>query len=80
MAKPNPLDVAEKVDELSPATKEKVAEALGVDPTFEQFEKAFGNAARRGLVEQQGDPQAGSASWTVSDKGRRRLAARAEEA
>ncbi len=80
MAKPNRLDVARKTGELSPATKEGVAAGLGVDVTSQQFEKAFGNAAHRGLVEQQ-TPRADQESmrWTLSDKGRRRLAAKSDD-
>ncbi len=70
MAKPNRLDVARKTGEIAPATKEGVAEALGVDDaSAAQFEKAFGNAAENGLVEQQGN----SGNWTVTKKGKRRL-------
>lgn len=75
MAKPNRFDVAEKVGELSPATREKVAEALGVDAGSEQLQKAFDGAAGHELIEDQsgqsGDPATG---WTLTDKGKQRLA------
>ncbi len=74
MAKPNRLDVARKTKELSPATKEGVAKALGVEVGTTQFEKAFGNAAEKGLVEEQGAGPGGTTRWTVSKKGKRRLA------
>ena len=74
MAKPNRFDVAEKVGELSPATKDAVAEALGVDPGAEQLGTAFDGAARHGLVEQDAD----GVRWKLSDKGRERLAEKAE--
>jgi hypothetical protein len=74
MPKPNRLDVARTTMELSPATKEGVAEALGVEVGATQFEKAFGNAAEKGLLEQQGAGTGGATLWTVSKKGKRRLA------
>lgn len=74
MENPKPLDVARAVGERSPATKEDVADALGAELGSEQFEKAFGNATDRGLV----DPQGGGGDrWTLSKKGERRLEARA---
>jgi hypothetical protein len=72
MAKPNRFDVAEKVGELSPATRETVADALGVDAGSEQLQKAFAGAAEHGLIEDQSG-QGGATGWTLSDKGRRRL-------
>ncbi len=68
MSNPKRLDVARAVEK-SPAPKDDVAEALGVEVGSKQFEKAFGNAAENGLVEQQGN----SGNWTVTKKGKRRL-------
>jgi hypothetical protein len=69
MAHPKRLDVARAVGEQSPATKEDVAEALGVEVGSQQFEKAFGNASEAGLVDSKGD------RFTLSEKGERRLKA-----
>ena len=74
MAKPNRLDVARKTGEIAPTTKEGVAEALGVDVSAPQFEKAFGNAAERGLIEQEAPETGGTARWKLSEKGERKLA------
>jgi hypothetical protein len=74
MANLKPLDVARSVSERSPATKEQAADALGVELGARQFEKAFGNAAERGLVE----PHGGGERWRLSKKGKRRLKERAE--
>lgn len=79
MAKPNRLDVARKIGEIAPATKEGVAEALGADVDAEQFEKAFGNAAERGLIEQEGSETGGTPRWKLSEKGKRKLASSADE-
>ena len=54
MTKPNRMDIARTTGELSLPTKEGVAETLGVEPDSQQFEKAFGNAVDRGLVEAEG--------------------------
>ncbi len=70
MAKPNRFDVAEKVGELSPATKDAVAKALGVDPGEEQLATAFEGASSHGLIE----AGSGGEEWTLTDKGRERLA------
>ncbi len=78
MPKPNRLDVARKTGELAPATKEGVAEALGVEVSAAQFEKAFGNAAERGLIEQQAPETGGTPRWTLSKKGERKLASSAD--
>jgi hypothetical protein len=75
MGKPNRLDIARTTGELAPATKESVAGALGVDVGSAQFEKAFGNAADRGLVEPQPRRAAEDTErWTLSEKGRSKLA------
>ena len=78
MAKPNRLDVARKTGEIAPATKESVAEALGVDANAERFEKAFGNAAERGLIEQDAPETGGTPRWKLSEKGERKLASSGE--
>ncbi|CAN5847263.1 hypothetical protein BH20GEM1_BH20GEM1_10170 [soil metagenome] len=79
MPKPNRLDVARKTGEIAPATKEGVAEALGVDDaSAAQFEKAFGNAAERGLIEQQAPETGGTPRWTLSKKGERKLTSSAD--
>lgn len=75
MAKPNRMDIARTTGELSLPTKAGVAETLGVEPDSQQFEKAFGNAVDRGLVETEGAEADGGKRWTVSEKGRRKLAA-----
>ncbi len=80
MAKPNRMDIARTTGELSLPTKEGVAETLGVEPDSQQFEKAFGNAVDRGLVEADGaDGGEGAQHWTLSEKGRRKLAAQTTE-
>lgn len=73
MAKPNRFDVAEKVGELSPATTEAVAEALKVDPGAEQLGTAFDGASKHGLIEEAGG------GWQLTDKGRQRLADKADD-
>lgn len=73
MAEPSRLDIARAVGELSPATKERVAESLGVKSGSSQFEKAFEAAAERGLVEPEPSGAGGGEQWTLTDKGRRRL-------
>ena len=72
MADVTRLDIARAVGELSPATKERVAESLGVQSGSREFEKVFGAAADRGLVERSGG-SGGGEQWTLTDKGRRRL-------
>ncbi len=74
MAKPNRFDVAEKVGDLAPASREAVAEALGVEPGAEQLTTAFDGAAKHGLVEEDA-----SGGWLLTDKGRERLAAKADD-
>lgn len=74
MAKPNRFDVAGKVDELSPATKETVADALGVDPDAEQLATAFEGASKHGLIEEES-----GGGWLLTDKGRERLAEKADD-
>jgi hypothetical protein len=80
MAKVKPLDIARQTRELSPATKEDVAQGLGVDAESGRFKKVFANAAERGLVEQAapGTERDGT-RWALSKKGKRRLAAQASE-
>ena len=78
MAKPNRLDVARTTREIAPATKEGVAEALGVDVGAQQFEKAFGTAAERGLIEREAPETGGTARWKLSEKGERKLASSAD--
>ncbi len=79
MAKPNRMDIARTTGELSLPTKEGVAEKLGVEPESQQFEKAFGNAVDRGLVEPDDGGAAGGVRWTLSEKGKRKLAAQTSE-
>jgi hypothetical protein len=78
MSKPNRYDVAKVVGELSPATSPRVAEALGVDSDSEKLEHAFENASKHGLIERRA-PQADgdTATWEISEKGRRKVAANA---
>ena len=71
MAHPKPLDIARTTEEHSPATKEDIAKGLGVEVGAPQFEKAFGNADQRGLIER--ETSGGEDRWKVSQKGRRRL-------
>lgn len=70
MDNPKRLDVARAVRERSPATKEDVADVLGAEVGSKQFEKAFGNATEKGLVDPHGSE---GERWTLSKKGRRRL-------
>ncbi len=75
MAQPTRMDIARTTGELSLHTKEGVAERLGVEIGSEQFEKAFGKAVERGLVEPSAtDATAGMERWTLSEKGKRKLA------
>jgi len=79
MAKPNRFDVAEKVGELSPATRDSVEKALGSEADSEQVDKAFEKAAGHGLVEEQPAGAGDEATWTLSDKGRQRLADKSDD-
>jgi hypothetical protein len=71
----NRWQVLEKVDELQPATKDSVAEALADLGEPDKLDGAFEAAERHGLIEsQKGDEQ--SSAWVITNKGKRKLAAR----
>jgi hypothetical protein len=78
MGKVNRWDVVRKIDELAPATKEGVASSLDSQASKEQVEGAFEGAVRHGLIEKEAAPaDEGSPQWTLSEKGRRKLADKA---
>lgn len=71
----NRWQVLEKVDELAPVTKDRVADALAEIGEPDKLDNAFGSAERHGLIEsQEGDAE--SSVWVLTNKGRRKLAAR----
>lgn len=78
MSKPNRYDVAKVVGEMSSATGPQVAEALGVEANSTQLDNAFENASKHGLIERK-PPVADTdtATWEISEKGRRKVAAKA---
>jgi hypothetical protein len=71
----NRWQVLEKVDELAPVAKDDVADALAGDGNSEKLDNAFASAERHGLIESQ-DGNQESSVWVVTNKGRRKLAAR----
>jgi DNA-binding PadR family transcriptional regulator len=75
VARPNRYDVARTVGELSPATTDRVRQALAPDADSEQIDTAFERAEQHGFIERQ--PADGEATWTLSDKGREKLAKKA---
>jgi ribosomal protein L11 methylase PrmA len=78
MSKPNRYDVAKVVGELSPATGPGVAEALGVDADSTRLKNAFENASKHGLIERRAPvSDTDTARWEISEKGRRKVAAKA---
>jgi len=78
MSKPNRYDVAKVVGELSPATSPRVAEALGIEADSPKLEHAFENASKHGLIERRApNSDTDTATWEISDKGRRKVAANA---
>ena len=75
MAKLNRWDVLTKIDEQSGATREKIAEALGGDAERQRIDDAFESAQRHALIESRAGDD-GVNSWELSEKGKRKLAAR----
>jgi hypothetical protein len=71
----NRWQVLEKIDELAPVTKERVADAFADVDESDKLDNAFGSAVRHGLIESQ-NGAADSSEWVVTNKGRRKLAAR----
>lgn len=73
MSKPNRYEVAQKVDVLEPATIITVAESLDAKPDSKEIQSAFEGAERHGLI-QAADSSDPNAEWSISDKGRRKVA------
>ena len=74
MSKPNRYDVAKAVGELPSATEEAVVEAMGADVDTERVQHALESAAKHGLITK-GAGDNGAATWEISDKGKRKVAA-----
>jgi hypothetical protein len=74
MSKPNRYDVTKAVEGLSPATTSDVAKALDIDADSSKLSDALQNASKHGLIEAGSDADQGS--WEISDKGRRKIAAK----
>ncbi|MEA2348808.1 MAG: hypothetical protein QOG62_2595 [Thermoleophilaceae bacterium] len=75
MGKPNRYEVAKAVGDLPSATTANVAEALGVDAGNSNLEKAFEKASQHGLIEQSAAAEGGDATFAISEKGKRKVAA-----
>jgi hypothetical protein len=78
MSKPNRYEVAKVIGEIPSATTTAVAEKLGVESDHAGLEKAFESGTKHGLIEKQ-DPTSdgGSATFAITEKGKRKVAANA---